>query len=412
MFGALKSVCPVLVVLALTSTPALAFEIHVPSDYPTIQDAIVAAEDGSVILVAPGVYPERIDFLEKSVRVVATNGPEVTIIDGTGLGESVVMCAGGQERDSGLCGFSIVGGDAPVHGGGMCIIASNPTLRNCFFEGNDAVEFGGGMYCENASPAIIGCTFHANRTLASGGEPYGGGGLYNQSSQPLIIDCMFDANEALDNGGGIFNQASSPLILNCLFVRHVNVDGAGMMNNADSNPVIVNSTFTANDSQDQTAGGLKNAEDCDVTLINCIVWGNVPDQILNVSNATCDVRFSDVEGGYSGEGNIAADPLFVAPGKGDWRLDSGSPCIDAADSPIIFDLCTQFGIDPFTADLAGKGRVVNDPGTPSSGIALLQGTTIDMGAFEHQPCVTDVNGDGQVNIEDLFEILNNWGGCP
>ena len=41
------------------------------------------------------------------------------------------------------------------------------------------------------------------------------------------------------------------------------------------------------------------------------------------------VTYSDIQGGYAGEGNIDADPLFVAPDDGDYHLSAGSPCIDA-----------------------------------------------------------------------------------
>jgi len=41
----------------------------VPAKYPTIQAAIDAASDGAVIVVAPGVYYERIDFMGKNITL-------------------------------------------------------------------------------------------------------------------------------------------------------------------------------------------------------------------------------------------------------------------------------------------------------------------------------------------------------
>ena len=53
------------------------------------------------------------------------------------------------------------------------------------------------------------------------------------------------------------------------------------------------------------------------------------------------VTYSDVMGGWSGTGNIDADPLFVDPLNGDFHLGhfatgqaSDSPCIDAGDPAI------------------------------------------------------------------------------
>jgi hypothetical protein len=43
------------------------------------------------------------------------------------------------------------------------------------------------------------------------------------------------------------------------------------------------------------------------------------------------VVYSDIEGGFSGEGNIDADPLFADSANGDYTLTTCSPAIDAGD---------------------------------------------------------------------------------
>ena len=54
------------------------------------------------------------------------------------------------------------------------------------------------------------------------------------------------------------------------------------------------------------------------------------------------IHHSDVEGGYAGEGNIDADPLFVDGPEGDCCLSQlaagqpqDSPCLDAGISTLI-----------------------------------------------------------------------------
>jgi hypothetical protein len=69
-----------------------------------------------------------------------------------------------------------------------------------------------------------------------------------------------------------------------------------------------------------------------------------------------------VQGGWDGEGNIDADPLFVDAAIGDLRLQAGSPAIDAGDQALL-----PAGI---TTDLDGNPRVV--------------GANVDMGAYEFQ----------------------------
>jgi len=63
-----------------------------------------------------------------------------------------------------------------------------------------------------------------------------------------------------------------------------------------------------------------------------VLWGNEPDQVgghLYGNMTSCDV-----EGGYAGEGNIDADPLFTSYGGFDYLLAPDSPCVDSGDPAI------------------------------------------------------------------------------
>ena len=51
--------------------------------YCFIQTAINAGVDTDEVVVAPGIYFERIDFLGKAITVRSSDGPAVTSIDGT-----------------------------------------------------------------------------------------------------------------------------------------------------------------------------------------------------------------------------------------------------------------------------------------------------------------------------------------
>ena len=69
---------------------------------------------------------------------------------------------------------------------------------------------------------------------------------------------------------------------------------------------------------------------------------------------------------------IEADPGWVAPGSGDFRLSGGSPAIDSADSGVSGALAQ---------DLDGQGRF-DDPGKPNTGSGPRDYD--DRGAFEFQ----------------------------
>jgi len=57
------------------------------------------------------------------------------------------------------------------------------------------------------------------------------------------------------------------------------------------------------------------------------MWNNLPDEFSH--NDSLDIIFSNIEGGFEGEGNINIDPLFCNPDSIDFNLTEESPCIGA-----------------------------------------------------------------------------------
>ncbi len=196
------------------TVPAVADIIHVPGDFLTIQEAIVAAVDGDEVEVHPGTYFETINFLGKAITVRSSDGADVTTIE-PGGGGSLVTCDSGEGADTVLDGFTITGGYSGVGGGGMYNDNSSPTITNCTFSGNEASN-GGGMYNFNSSPTITNCTFTANAA-----DFFSGGGMYNDNSSPTITNCTFIENSTdLGSGGGMYNRnGSNPTITNCPYAE-------------------------------------------------------------------------------------------------------------------------------------------------------------------------------------------------
>jgi hypothetical protein len=230
-----------------------------------------------------------------------------------------------------LDGLIITGGnangDTAPHreGGGMYNDGSSPMLANCTFSANSANDSGGAMFnAYSSSPTLTSCTFEGN----SAGS---GGGLYNANvSWPVLANCSFLENSA-EYGGGMFNDnISSPLLANVTFAGNEADYGGGMFNYEGSSPVLTNCTFEGN-AATWGGGAVFNAGDSSPVLTNCILWGDTSPEIYN-EDSTPVITYSDVQGGYSGEGNINADPLFVDAASGDYHLSLGSPCIDVGDN--------------------------------------------------------------------------------
>ena len=110
-------------------------------------------------------------------------------------------------------------------------------------------------------------------------------------------------------------------------------------------------------------------EGASLAISNSILWSS----LLADGPGETTVAYSDVQGGWPGIGNIDADPMFVDPSNGDYRLAPGSPCIDAGDNTAV-----PAGI---LTDLDGNRRFV-------IGTTMFQSTAeprVDMGAYEYQP---------------------------
>lgn len=126
---------------------------------------------------------------------------------------------------------------------------------------------------------------------------------------------------------------------------------------------------------------------------------------------------------WDGFGNIAANPGFVDPSNGDYRLSPGSACIDAGLNNYLPTDAADLDGDGITAeltplDLDGLPRIVDDPSTDDTGCGFP--FVVDMGAYEFQgggetaqPIYGDLNEDDIVNGADLGTLLASWGttGC-
>ncbi len=178
-----------------------------------------------------------------------------------------------------------------------------------------------------------------------------------------------------------------------------------MHNNSISltTPTLVNCTFSGN-AAGVGGGGVNGSFGAAPTVTNCILWGNSPNEIGTQGGSTTTVLYSDIQGGLTGTGNIDADPLFVDPDNGDYRLSAGSPCIDAGNNNAV-----PVGV---TTDLDGNPRFVDDPNTIDSGSG--DPPLVDMGAYEFQPptCPWDCEPvpEGTVGITDFLALLAQWGG--
>jgi len=400
----------------------------------TIQAAIDAAPDKSIIIVLPATYFENI-VIENRKIIIAGIFPEKTIIDGGGIGRVMTII----NSHVGILGVTVQNGNGfPFLGGGVYSKNSSFAMVNCIVKQNNA----GGMYIQGGTPVIIKCTIRNNSTNSDGGGVFiqggtpviinciiennrgiFGGGIEVQADTCLIKECVVRNNSADELGGGIDNSGTL-LIQDCIITANGSADGGGIANTLGGSVQVWNSLIT--DNRASLGAALYNlretitAVNCTfagnfgftslflgtgIDCINCIIWDNTPSDIGALS-----VRYSciqDFTGG--GIGNISDDPMFVNPGV-NYRLLPGSPCIDAGDNTAV-----PSGI---TTDLDGNPRFIDDPRTIDTGRG--NPPIVDMGAYEflakcgdyaHPYPPADLNHDCIVDFADLAIFCQHWLEC-
>jgi hypothetical protein len=75
-------------------------------------------------------------------------------------------------------------------------------------------------------------------------------------------------------------------------------------------------------------------------------------------------------------GNVDANPLFVNAAAGGYRLQAGSPCRDRGNNAAL---------PADEADLSGDGNLSETLPRDLALRSRIEGTTVDMGAFEYIP---------------------------
>jgi len=341
--------------------------------YDRIQHAIDAATAGDAIVVQEGLYHEKLRFKGRGITVASTDpaAPAVraaTVVTGTG---SLVTFTQDQEVSP-----------PPSPGTSRALPGSLATLAR---NGDNSDVLAGltiaggsyGLYCSGASPVISDCTIVDNA--------YGGIKLWDEAN-PTVTNCDIVGNgtgiEMWAHRGGRFVDHSYVTACNCVI--------AGSRQNGiwGGIPTLENCTIA-----DNQACGIASVRPYVTNSI--IYFNNAGGANLVTESPAITVTYSDIQGGWPGEGNIDADPLFVANGsweapdalsglldpgtgwiRGDYHLksqgwswdaqqqgwtwdDVTSPCIDGGDPSLpLSDEPSCVSGDPLS-DRAAPNACIN-----------------------------------------------------
>lgn len=325
-------------------------------NYTTIQAAINASSNGDTVLVLPGTYVENIDYDGKlivlsSVYTTTSNKNYIssTIIDGN-QSETVVKFVNSELSYAKIVGFTIQNG-ASNHigssndGGGVLINNSSPTLERLVIKNNSSVDDGAGIYASSTNSTFNEIEINNNNANDDGGGIYCVAcnnstftniSLKNNSGKNLSIyikgssSTNFSGIKINNNShGGIYIDDSSIALENILIYNSNSVAPSIKVEYSSSSVSIYNATIVG-----VTSPAIFIWKGAQVTLKNSIVWTNSNEEIGLDSGwgSSISITYSNIEGGYTGTGNINSDPLFVDVANGDYHLTSSSPSLGTGTS--------------------------------------------------------------------------------
>ncbi len=486
----------VLAVLFGATDTLSAIVINVPGDQPNIQAGIDAVGSGDTVLVADGTYigtgNKNLNFSGKIISVLSSSGnPAACVIDCENDGRGFIF-ESNETNSAVLSGFTIQNGyltGEEEYGGGILCFYSSPTIRNCILTNNHVASSGGAIGYYYSTLVIADCIITGNSAVGGGGIH--GGGPANGSA--IIINCRITNNDVSSYAGGIFLMAHDVLVTDCLISGNAGgYHGGGIYSSTTSNSIISNCRITDNTNLSQGGGvlsqGYERYENCIITensaydgggiyiddmsdetifrnctvalntagnrgggvyasdlnstassnLKNCVIWSNqaeiANDEIYDHAGILT-VSYSDVRFGWPGDGNIDADPLFIAGPDGSFYLSQiaagqsvDSPCLDTGSDPAE-NICFPFPENQYClSNMTTRTDNLEDAGIVDMGFHYLvcrnhgdlnfdgeitsedaQWTfMIVMGTFAYsvqQECAADCNGDGEITAGDAQQVF-------
>ena len=296
----------------------------------TISAALAICSDDDVdidyvVLVADGTYAGELntclEFNGKNIKLKSENGYKKTIIDGGYTSFGVAMNSGESDRTM-IDGFTFKNCHTAGYGAAIFLDnASSPKIINCKFTGNYSECTAGAIYANGGTPVIESCIFEDNYAYGNGGAV-----MLIACDLASLKTSSFLHNTAGNSGAAVYAINSEIIIENSVITKNTTLYGNSALSadssETDKKTVISNCTIVKNETGQH---GISLATSTPSVCVNTILRDNDGMQIRNDTGTM--VTYCNTVG-FSGAGNIDADPIFADVDNNNIHITADSPCID------------------------------------------------------------------------------------
>jgi len=270
---------------------------------------------------------------------------------------------------------------ATVLGGGVFFYGGSTVIENNRVYGNrvtavDYDEGGGGFYIATDiwstgdQITVRRNLIYANSAADPGGDRARGGGIHAILRYPGTGEIVLEGNRVYSNsstfrGGGIYVNLDTDKVAtisvrnNLVYGNVADDDGGGIacwVRQPAGRVEVEHNTIYGNGATN--GGGLHQQDRAPILRNNAIISNTGGGAMAGdgAPDATCD--YCDIYGNVGGDsgggsGAISADPQFVDVGAANFRLRSGSPCIEAA-HPVSY---TAYDFDGYARPFGARADI-------------------------------------------------------
>ncbi len=271
---------------------------------------------------------------------------------------------------------TILGNTSGLSGGGIKMIQSVPMFDGCIISGNSSSSGGGAYITQGSDPLFSTCVFSGN-SVPQSFPVYYGGGVHCYEASAMVLNTLFRDNGAYYGGGIAWESSTDVSVINCIFTGNQAFSGAALYCE-ETGLQLLNVTVASNLATD-AGGGIDALGTCNANIVNSIFWNNMPESIGGEGSPA--VTYSDIQGGWPGEGNIDAWPEFVNGPVGGYYLSQiaagqllDSPCVNAGNDAAANILLPFPEGDVPLSELTTRTDEVPDAGQADMGFHLIPST--------------------------------------